>query len=404
MMMRLWPCVPLLACLGGSLAVLASPTSTHDTHYAVTDLGALRVFPHSDWSQPKAVNDKGQVALNTRNGGQAYATVACLWDAGQTRRVTDFPAVAGSSMPEAAFPVYTAGVRLNTFPTGPWSEAFGLNNKGQVVGSYYTSVNPWSRAFVFEKGRMTLLATPASPNGHANGIHDRADGHANGIHDRANGINDAGQVVGWANFHDSMTHPYLWAHPYSQKPTALPTLGGKDNEPRAINAAGVAVGVSSLADGSQHAVVWERGKIRDIHPRGFTGSDARAINDKGQIVGRVFLSDGSHHACLWTAGKATDLGTLGGKNSQAEGISNGGEVVGDADIGTKVAGYNEVPHAFIWDAKNGLRDLNALIAAPPRSVPARQEFWGATGINSKGQIVVYQNEGHALLLTPISRR
>ena len=98
--------------------------------------------------------------------------------------------------------------RLNTFPTGPWSQAFGLNNKGQVVGTYFTCLDPWSRAFVFEKGHMTLLGTPAGPNVH-------------GINDRANGINDAGQVVGWVNFHDSMTHPYLWAHPYSQKPTAL---------------------------------------------------------------------------------------------------------------------------------------------------------------------------------------
>ena len=134
-------------------------------------------------------------------------------------------------------------------------------------------------------------------------------------------------------------------------------------------------------------------------PPGFTGSEASGINDKGQIVGRVFLSDGSRHACLWTAGKATDLGTLGGKNSQAEGINNAGQVIGNADIGTKVAGYNEVPHAFVWDAKDGLRDLNSLL-----STPTRGDLWGAAGINNKGQIVASQIPGHALLLTPISRR
>lgn len=397
-MRRAWPFALLLPCLGGSLVVLANPAATPIGRggYAVTDLGALRLFPHSHGSRPAAVNDNGQVALNTVNGGQAYATIACLWNAGRTTRVTDFPAqvkdvedMAGFSA--TAFPVFTQGVRLNTFPTGPWSEAFGLNNKGQVVGTYYTSVIPWERAFVFEKGRRTLLPAPAGANAHAFGI------------------NAAGQIVGRVDLPGGIRHAVLWTH---QKPAELPTLGGEVSEARAIsaagvaagvsslaiNTAGVAVGMSSLADGSQHAAVWERGKIRDIHPPGFTGSEASALNDKGQIVGTVTLADGSRHACVWTAGKVTDLGTLGGKNSQAEGINNVGQVVGSADIGTKVEGYNEVPHAFVWDAKNGLRDLNSLLSAPLRS-----DLWGASGINNKGQIVAYMLFGHAQLLTPTSK-
>ena len=290
-------------------------------------------------------------------------------------------------MSRDAFPVYTAGVRLNTFPTGPWSEAFGLNNKGQVVGSYYTSVNPWSHPFVFYKKQMRLLETPTSANSHG--------------FSRALGINNVGEIGGFLDFIDGTRHAFIWT---KQRPIDLPTLGGKVSEARAINAAGVAVGVSSLADGSLHAVMWERGKIRDIHPPGFTGSEASGINDKGQIVGTVFLADSSRHACVWTAGKAIDLGTFGGKNSDAKGINSVGQVVGSADIGTKAAEYNEVPHAFLWDAKNGLRDLNGLVATPAVSVPARQGLWGATVINNKGQIVAYQLFGHALLLTPISRR
>jgi len=258
----------------------------------------------------------------------------------------------------------------------------GLNNQGQVVGSYYTSVSPWSRAFIFEKGHITLLDFPA------------------GADAQANGINDAGQIVGRVNFHDGSRHPYLWTH---QKPSELPTLGGKYGEAHAINAAGVIVGECSLADGSLHAVIWEQGKVHDIHPSGFKGSEAMGINDKGQIVGNVTLENGRRHACVWTDGKVSDLGSLGGKNSEAKGINSTGQVIGRADIGEKVTGYNEVPHAFIWDTKHGLRDLNTLRPMPTPVATAKYDLWGATGINSKGQIVASQRFGHALLLTPVPK-
>ena len=372
-------CVVALIWLGGAVAGFCSPTAS-DSRYAATDLGALAIFPQSDWSSPTAVNYAGQVAVNTHNGGQAYATVACLWDKGQTQRITGFPPLAGSSLSDATFPVDTAGPHPNTFPTGPWSEASGLNNHGQVVGSYYTSVSPWSRAFIFEKGHMTLLAAPT------------------GADAQANSINDAGQIVGRVDLHDGSRHPYLWTH---QKPSELPTLGGKYGEAHAINAAGVIVGESSLADGSLHAVMWERGQVRDINPLGFKGSEATGINDRGQIVGNMTLPDGSHHACIWMDGKASDLGTLGGKNSEAKGINSMGQVVGDADIGIKVEGYNTVTHAFIWDTKKGLRDLNILLSIPALSATAKYDLWGASGINNKGQIVASHLFGHALLLTPV---
>ena len=215
---------------------------------------------------------------------------------------------------------------------------------------------------------------------------------------RARGVNDAGQIVGRVDFADGTRRAFLWTH---KKPTELPTLGGKVSEADAINAAGTVVGMSSLSDGSQHAVLWERGKIRDIHPAGSKASYAAGVNDKGQIVGTIYLADGSRHACLWSQGKTIDLGTLGGKNSDAFGINSAGQVVGAADIGTKVEGYNEVPHAFIWDAKDGLRDLNTLVPIPAPATE-RQGLWGARGINGKEQIVAYQRYGHALLLTPFT--
>ena len=389
--MRSWLYVSLFTCLGSPLAVLASPAVARNAlsaRYAVSDLGALRLFQHSHWSRPTAVNDNGQVALNTVNEGQAAASVACLWDKGGTTRITDFPPEVKdvenlSLFSVLAFPAFH-GMRLNTFPTGPWSEAFGLNNKGQVVGSYYTSINPWSRPFVFYNGQMRLLDTPMGANRSA--------------FSRALGINDVGQIVGCVDFADGTRRAFLWTH---EKPTELPTLGGKVSEADAINAAGTVVGMSVLADGAQHAVLWERGKVRDIHPLGFKASYAVGINDKGQIVGTVSLADGSRHGCVWTQGRTIDLGTLGGKNSDATSINSVGQVVGSADIGTKVEGYNEVPHAFLWNAKDGLRDLNTLV---PATAPAaeRQELWGAMGINGKGQIAAYQRYGHALLLTPVA--
>jgi probable HAF family extracellular repeat protein len=62
----------------------------------------------------------------------------------------------------------------------------------------------------------------------------------------------------------------------------------------AINNAGQVVGYAELADGSLHAFLWSGGSMRDLNSlipanSGWVLEDATGVNDAGQICG-----DGTH--------------------------------------------------------------------------------------------------------------
>ncbi|OYY95520.1 MAG: hypothetical protein B7Y41_03190 [Hydrogenophilales bacterium 28-61-23] len=108
------------------------------------------------------------------------------------------------------------------------SEARGINDAGQVAGSYYTPAYA-QRAFFYDGGSVTSIATPGGGNAYATGINDSGsvvgsyytgaypnieqrsflyhganltdlgELYAAGRHVEANGINNTGQIVGWAD-------------------------------------------------------------------------------------------------------------------------------------------------------------------------------------------------------------
>ena len=95
---------------------------------------------------------------------------------------------------------------------------------------------------------------------------------------QAHDINDAGQVVGWADASPDGTSQ-LW----------------------------------------RHAFLWQDGRMRDLGllaPDGSPGdSEAYAVNDSGQVVGESDREDlNGTHAYLWQHGEMIDLGTLNGGN------------------------------------------------------------------------------------------
>ena len=71
-------------------------------------------------------------------------------------------------------------------------------------------------------------------------------------------------------------------------------LGPLDVESQAlaINERGQVIGWSDTASGLR-AVVWEKGKMRDLGGR---GTYATAINERGQIVGSAYTKAGEQHA------------------------------------------------------------------------------------------------------------
>ena len=173
---------------------------------------------------------------------------------------------------------------------------------------------------------------------------------AGGYNSFATGINNDGEIVGWA---ENGVH----------EPTC--------NAPQVLQF---------------EAVVWEpSGAIRQLPPAaGDLDGAATAINDNGQVVGisgicsNAIGGASALHMLLWDRHSTTDLGNLGGQywNTPMD-ISQMGSVTGFSDLpGDSVDHPNF--NAFFWNKKGGLQNLHTL---PDDSLSE------GLGINDRNQVV-----------------
>ena len=299
-------------------------------------------------------------------------------------------------------------VDLGTLGRNGWSDAYGINDKGQVVGE--SGVSEESHAFLYD-GTMHDLGTLGGSYSHANAINDKGQvvggadisdeqshaffydgamhdlGTLGGSYSWAGGINDTGQVVGTADTMDDVSHAFL----YDGAMHDLGTFGGDNSWANGINDAGQVVGEAETTDYDSHAFLYD-GAMHDLGTLGGSYSAARGINGKGQVVGGADVSDEESHAFLYD-GAMHDLGTLGGSYSAAWGINGKGQVVGESGELSDFT-YSD-SRAFLYDGANMI-DLNKLL-------PARSGWVleSALGINNEGQICGYgrhNGKSHAFLL------
>jgi probable HAF family extracellular repeat protein len=314
----------------------------------------------------------------------------------------------------------TGMVDLGTFDGTTYSNAFGINNQGQVVGISSKvvgyDVNPFgqrypyqeSRACLWVKGRILDLGILGSFNGYGYSI--------------AWAINNRGQVVGYSTTANSNAHAFLWEN---GKMIDLGTLGGPTSSAVGINERGQVVGTSATASGSSHVFLWEKGVMTDLGAfGGAAGAGATAINDSGHILAATQMASGEvryfvwdkggitllpsspikflpkdinnqgevvgwswslqniYRPLLWKNGALLDLGTLGGATGTAQAINNSGQVVGYSTTA------NGDFHAFLWE-RGRMIDLGTLGG----------NYSDAHAINDLGQ-VVGQSAGHAFVWTP----
>lgn len=141
----------------------------------------------------------------------------------------------------------------------------------------------------------------------------------------ANGLNNAGQVVGYAEAADGTPYPVIWNGGMA---AALSTRSGRA---LALSAAGVVAGnVMSASSQRLDATLLSGGNAYDLGTFGGSFSNAVAVNDSGQVAGYARTPDEKDHAFLATASGMVDLGTFGGQYSYAYGLNQAGLVVGSA--------------------------------------------------------------------------
>jgi probable HAF family extracellular repeat protein len=246
--------------------------------------------------------------------------------------------------------LWVGGVKT-AMPTlgGNNGSAFGVNNRGQVVGIAETDIVDANclapqvldaKAVIWNPSLDQIKELPA---------------FAGDSVSAAIGINDYGQAVGASGICAPVSpalavHALLW-----QNGTAidLGNLGGSmSNVAYAINNQGQVVGVSDLpGDTTAHAFFWQNGKITDLGTLpGDVFSAAFSINNKGQIVGESCDVNFNCRAFLWQNGTMADLNTFTFADSSlyllsANDVNDLGEIVGQAfdQISTSAPAFLAAP-------------------------------------------------------------
>ncbi|HWC61332.1 MAG TPA: hypothetical protein VHC44_16685 [Verrucomicrobiae bacterium] len=276
-------------------------------------------------------------------------------------------------------------------------EATGINDSGQIVGGATPSVG----------GRIEAILYQASGNFNLGDLSD-----CGATAGTAYAINNAGTVVGFADDCFFTVEPCRFSGTGANN-VALPGIGGGvSGIAYSVNASGQSAGYVDRTDGARHATLFSGsgGSSVDLGTLGGAASLAYGMNDAGQVVGTSLITgNASFHATLFsgTGSNNIDLGSLGGLNSHAYAINSQGEIVGNSYPATN---NNSVYHAFIY--KNGvMQDLNGLVLPGSGFTNIRLIENGSRVpgrvINDSGQIAAVGEIGgstHAVLLTPVLRR
>ena len=267
----------------------------------------------------RAINRRNQIAGTL----QCFSGCAYLWQAGDLDIIppilddpfaanaayglNDRGDVVGQTSVAATLPPHAFLFRsgestdLGTgYPTpGGYSLAFDINNFGWIIGVRGVSQSAPQRAFLYRDGSFVELGTLGGQS------------HLPfGVDATANAVNDRGQIVGAALPAQPPLQSYLWEQGVM---TALPNLGGNTeaSEAFSISNSGHVVGASQTAGLEIHAFSWESGVIRDLGTLGGRFSYAYGVNGLAQVVGSSATATtptgNAGHATLWEDGQVIDL-------------------------------------------------------------------------------------------------
>lgn len=285
-------------------------TSSRLSHVLLAALASLPLLaqaaPHQPAYQPVALvpftpGQGSGVAMAINNQGVVCGfwtgpTGAFCWRDGQLTELQPLPGddnvfveginerghAVGMSQSTVTFrrraAVFTDGVAQEIpIPQGTSATASGINNAGDIVGTY-TGRDGLGMAFRYRHGAVYDLGTL--------GQTVRSSGAAD--------INERGQIVG-NSFIDTPTgngsletRAFVYQHGAM---TALPTRPGYSSIAARVNQRGQVVGRIESIDGSgdYRAALWDKGQLKVLVEQ---PSDARGINNRGQVVGAVLTGSG----------------------------------------------------------------------------------------------------------------
>src|SRR5690606_1321642 len=117
-----------------------------------------------------------------------------------------------------------------------------------------------------------------------------------GFNSEALSLNESNHVVGWSETSDGAVHAFVYRNGAMIDLGLLP--GGDRAEARAINEAGVIVGVGYVA-GRRRPFRYADGVMTALSALSDADAEALGINDLGQAVGWSETDEGESYAVLW---------------------------------------------------------------------------------------------------------
>ncbi len=321
--------------------------------------------------------------------------VAASWSCSHDQSAAFDPRVSRETIGTIATARYTVAY----LPTlgGSRNRAAGISNSGLVAGFVNRPGNATRVAALWGNGSLDTLGTLGGPNSIVQWPGISNNGIVAGITELAD-LDPLHEEWSCTAFLPSVTghicRGFMWQDGVM---TALPTLGGFQGFATSVNNAGQVVGWAEtpVFDPTCNppqklqfrAVTWDtkNGTLKQLRPLpGDSTSAATGINDKGQAVGISGDCDiavgqlSARHSVLWDKDAAINIGDLGGDAWHTPmDIDNAGDVVGFSNP-RGVVGIDFNPHAFLWTKAGGIRDL--------RTLPGDDNSQGL-GVNSSLQVV-----------------
>jgi probable HAF family extracellular repeat protein len=293
-----------------------------------------------------------------------------------------------------------------------------------VVPRRLTAQNGHDQAPQYHHYKVLDLGTFGGPNSYFNSLNlTDAFGFGTVFYNLAQVRNARGIFVGFADTSAPdpnpsfcylpdcyVTHAFEWR---DGKKSDLGTLpGGSSSAAFWINSRGWITGNSENGETDPlipglpeiRAVLWKDGHIRDLGTLGGSTSFSQAMNDRGQITG-LALNDipdpfsyyyqflyclpfqicppnaTETHAFVWDEKDGMkDIGTLGGPDAFPSVINQRGQVAGFSYINSVPNETTGLPtfHPFLWEKGKGMKDLGSFGGTQTASV---------NGLNNRGEVV-----------------
>jgi probable HAF family extracellular repeat protein len=266
--------------------------------------------------------------------------------------------------------------RTIDFPGALTTQAFGINERGDVVGDY-TDTSGNVHGFLLKKGKFSSIDYPGAILTSARGINDAgeivgafstaddpqgAHGYLlrNGIYTQRDfpgavhtailGVNESGNVTGSYDLGDITTGIGFFTNGERFISFEVPGSFPKSTGPHGINDNVQLIGFyeDALDTSVTHGFLLDHAKFASIDYPGAGSTALFGINEHGEVAGSCQCNDGSNHSFVFANGKFTVLSYPGsGSITKAKGINDRDEVVGFYQ-----PGRGEPTHGFVATVKH----------------------------------------------------